>query len=79
MDPSNRFPRPWDLFAQRTTLRRIITPWTEEDIAKLNQYVKEMARALGVPFMTMRERRKRQAGREAAERVAAGLPPEQRG
>jgi hypothetical protein len=91
--------RAWDLFAQRTTLRRIIRPWTEEDIAKLKrlqasgasaarasvalkrsrQYVKEKARALGVPFMTMRERRKRQAGREAAERVAAGLPPEQRG
>jgi hypothetical protein len=41
-------------------------------------YVMEKARALGVPFMTMRERRKRQAGREAAERMAAGLPPEQR-
>jgi hypothetical protein len=41
------------------------------------QYVKEKARALGLPFITMRERRKRQAGREAAERMAAGLPPEQ--
>jgi hypothetical protein len=38
----------------------------------------EKARALGVPFMTMLERRKRQASREAAERMAAGLPPEQR-
>jgi hypothetical protein len=38
----------------------------------------ERARTLGVPFMTMRERRKRQADREAAERMAAGLPPEQR-
>jgi hypothetical protein len=28
--------------------------------------------------MTMRERRKRQASREAAERMAAGLPPEHR-
>jgi hypothetical protein len=27
--------------------------------------------------MTMRERRKRQASREAAERLAAGLPPKQ--
>jgi hypothetical protein len=40
--------------------------------------VMERARALGVPFMTMRERRKRQASREVAERMAAGLPPEQR-
>jgi len=40
--------------------------------------VMEKARALGVPFMTMHERRKRQASREAAERMAAGLPPEQR-
>jgi hypothetical protein len=36
----------------------------------------EKARTLGLPFMTMRERRKRQASREAAERIAAGLPPE---
>jgi len=80
-------------------LRRIVRPWTEEDIARLKrlqasgasparaaialkrsrQYVREKARALGVPFMTIRERRKRQASREAAERMAAGLPPEQRG
>ena len=46
-------------------------------LKRSRQYVKEKARALGVPFMTMRERRKRQAG--TAERVAAGLPPEQRG
>jgi hypothetical protein len=80
-------------------LRRIVRPWTEEDIARLKRlqasgasparasvalkrsrlYVMEKARELGLPFMTMRERRKHQASREAAERVAAGLPPEQRG
>jgi hypothetical protein len=79
-------------------LRRIVRPWTEEDIAQLKRlqasgasparasvalkrsrlHVMERARTLGVPFMTMRERRKRQADREAAERMAAGLPPEQR-
>jgi hypothetical protein len=77
-------------------LRRIVRPWTEEDIAQLKRlqasgasparaavalkrsrlYVMEKARTLGLPFMTMRERRKRQASREAAERIAAGLPPE---
>jgi hypothetical protein len=79
-------------------LRRIVRPWTEEDIAQLKRlqalgasparasvalkrsrlHVMERARALGVPFMTMREQRKRQASREAAERMAAGLPPKQR-
>jgi hypothetical protein len=47
-------------------------------LKRSRQYVREKARALGVPFMTMRERRKHQASREAAERMAAGLPPEQR-
>jgi hypothetical protein len=47
-------------------------------LKRSRQYVMEKARALGLQFMTMRERRKRQATREAAERMAAGLPPEQR-
>jgi hypothetical protein len=95
LGPSNRSPRS---ICSEDNLRRIVRPWTEEDIAQLKRlqalgasparasvalkrsrlHVMERARALGVPFMTMRERRKRQASREVAERMAAGLPPEQR-
>jgi hypothetical protein len=97
LGPSNRSPGLGSICSE-DNLRRIVRPWTEEDIAQLKRlqalgasparasvalkrsrlHVMERARALGVPFMTMRERRKRQAGREAAERIAAGLPPEQR-
>jgi hypothetical protein len=54
-------------------LRRVASA----SVALSRLYVMEKARELGVPFMTMRERRKRQASREVAERMAAGLPPEQ--
>jgi hypothetical protein len=45
-------------------------------LKRSRQYVMDKARGLGLQFMTMRERRKRQASREAAERIAAGLPPD---
>jgi hypothetical protein len=78
-------------------VRKIIKPWTDEEIARLKSlqasgataarasvalkrsksYVREKPRELGIPFATLRERKMRQASREAAERVAAGLSPEQ--
>ena len=84
-------------FAVRANVRKIIKPWTDEEISRLKKlqasgatvarasialkrsksYVREKARELGIPFATLRERKKRQASRETAERVAAGLSPKQ--
>jgi hypothetical protein len=81
-DSLRRKYRPWsdDDIAQLKRLQASGASPARASVA-LNRsrlYVMEKARALGVPFMTMLERRKRQASREAAERMAAKLPPEQR-
>jgi orotate phosphoribosyltransferase len=46
-------------------------------LKRSKSYIREKARELGTPFATLRERKKLQASREAAERVAAGLSPKQ--